>query len=62
MKENPDRRKKLDDIVNKYKNTYHNTIKTEPADVKPSTYFDFSQEINNKDLKIRIGDIFGTIK
>ena len=42
MKENPDRRKKLDDIVNKYKNTYHSRIKTEPADVKPSTYFDFS--------------------
>ena len=34
--------KNLDDIVNKYKNTYHSTIKTEPADVKPSTYFDFS--------------------
>ena len=28
---------KLDDIVNKYHNTYHNTIKIKPADVKSST-------------------------
>ena len=25
---------KLDDIVNKYNNTYHRTIKLKPADVK----------------------------
>ena len=25
---------KLDDIVNKYNNTYHRTIKMKPADVK----------------------------
>ena len=29
---------KLYDIVNKYNNTYHRTIKTEPADVKLNTY------------------------
>ena len=29
---------KLDDIVNKYNNTYHSTIKTNPDDVKPRTY------------------------
>ena len=29
---------KLDDIVNKYNNTYHSTIKMKPVDVKPSTY------------------------
>ena len=28
---------KLDDVVKKYNNTYHNTIKMKPADVKPST-------------------------
>ena len=27
---------KLDDIVNKYNNTYHRTIKMKPVDVKPS--------------------------
>ena len=29
---------KLDDIVNKYNNTYHSTTKTNPADVKPRAY------------------------
>ena len=33
---------KLDDIVNKYNNTYHRTIKMKPVDVKPSTYIDSS--------------------
>ena len=28
---------KLDDIVNKYNNTYHSIIKMKPADVKLST-------------------------
>ena len=28
---------KLDDIVNKYNNTDHSTIKIKPVDVKPST-------------------------
>ena len=28
-----------------------------PADVKSSTYIDSSKEINNKDPKIKIGDI-----
>ena len=48
---------KLDDIVNKYNNTYHNTIKTKPVDVKPSTYIESSKEINYQDPKFRIGDI-----
>ena len=47
----------LDDIVNKCKNTYHSTINMKPADVKPNTYIDSSKEINNKDAKIKIGDI-----
>ena len=29
---------KLDDIVNKYINIYHSTIKIKPVDVKSSTY------------------------
>ena len=30
---------KLDDLINKYNNnTYHNTIKIKPVDVKSSTY------------------------
>ena len=37
---------KLDDIVNKYNNTYHNTIEIMPVDVKSSTY-----------IEIKIGNI-----
>ena len=48
---------KLDDIVNKYNNTYHNNIKMRPADVKPSTYIDISKEINDEDPKFEIGNI-----
>ena len=36
---------KLDNIVNKYNNTYYKTIKMKPADVKLSTYIDSSKEI-----------------
>ena len=34
---------KLDDIVNKYNNTYHSTIKMKPVHVKPNTYVDFNK-------------------
>ena len=32
---------KLDNIVNKYNNTCHRTIKMKPVDVKDNTYIDF---------------------
>ena len=48
---------KLDDIDNEYNNTYYSTIKMKLADVKSNTYIDSSKEINNKDLKFKIGDI-----
>ena len=35
---------KLDDIVNKYNNIYHRTIKMNPADVKARTYINFNKE------------------
>ena len=38
---------KLDDVVNKYNNTYHSAIKIKPVDEKSSTYTDFNKE-NNK--------------
>ena len=37
---------KLDDIVNKYKNTYLSTIKMKPVNVKSSRHIDSSKEIN----------------
>ena len=48
---------KLDDIVNKYNNTCHSTIKMKPVDVKLSTFINSSKEINGEDLKFKIGDI-----
>ena len=34
---------KLDDIVNKYNNTFHNKIKMKLVDVKSATYIDYSK-------------------
>ena len=45
---------KLDDIINKYNNTYHSTMK--PVDVKSSAYIDFKKENNKEDLKLKVGD------
>ena len=45
---------KLDDIINKYNNTYHRTIKMKPVDVKPNTYIDSSKEISDKNPKFKI--------
>ena len=44
------------DIVKKYNNTYHRSIKMKPVDVKDNTYIDFKKEINNKDPKFKVGD------
>ena len=48
---------KLDDIVNKYNNTYHKTIKVKTIDVKSSIYIYSSKEINNKDPIFNTGYI-----
>ena len=45
---------KLDDIVNKYNNTYHRTIKMKPVDIKLSKNIDFNKD--NKGPKIKIND------
>ena len=36
---------KLDDIVNKYNNTYHRTIGIKPVNVKDNTYLHFAKEV-----------------
>ena len=46
---------KLDDIVNKYNNTYHITIKMKPVDVNPNIYIDFNKENNNRGRKFNVG-------
>ena len=48
---------KLNDVVNKYNNIYHSTIKMKPVDVKSNTYIDSREEANNKNTKFKIGGI-----
>ena len=47
---------KLDDIVNKYNNTYHRTIKMKPADVKPRIYIEFNKENNIEGPKLKVAN------
>ena len=44
---------KLEDMVNKYNNTYHRTIKMEFIDVKSSKHIDFEAESNDKGPKFK---------
>ena len=47
---------KLDDIVDEYNNTFHRTIEMKPVDFKDNTYIDFKKEVNDRDLKFKVGD------
>ena len=47
---------KLDDIVHKYNNTKHRTIKMKPIDVKENMYIDFGKEVNDNDPKFKVGN------
>ena len=44
----------LDNIVDKYNNTYHYTIKMKPIDVKNNNFTKYNEESNEKDLKFKI--------
>ena len=46
---------KLDDIVKKYNNTYHTSIKIKPVDIKHNTYISFKKEVNDKNPKFKVG-------
>ena len=49
---------KLNNIVNKYRNTYHRTLKIKSIDVITTTYIDFDAEKNNnKDPKFEVTDM-----
>ena len=43
---------KLDDVVNKYNNTYQSTMK--PVDVKSSIYNDFDKKNKKEDLNLKL--------
>ena len=46
----------LDDIVNKYSNTVHRSIKMKPIDVKSDSYAEYNEDCNKKDPKFKAGD------
>ena len=53
---------KLDDIVHKYNNKKHRTIKMKPIDSKDNTYIDFGKEVNDNVPKFKAGDHVGISK
>ena len=46
----------LDDIVNKYNNTVHRTLKMKPIDVTSNSYAEYNEDSNEKDPKFKVGD------
>ena len=46
----------LDDIVNKYNNTVHKTIKMKPIDVTDDSYDEYNEDFNKKDPKFKVDD------
>ena len=46
----------LDDIVNKYNNTIHRTVKMKPIDVTDNSFAEYNEKSNKKSPKFKIGD------
>ena len=46
----------LHDIVNKYNNTVHRTIKMKPIDVTGDSYVECNKDFNKKGPKFKVGD------
>ena len=46
----------LEDIVDKYNNTFHRTIKRKPIDVKFDSNGKYNVDSNEKDPKFNVGD------
>ena len=46
----------LDDIVNKYNNTAHRTIKLKLMDVTDDSYAEYNEDSNKNDPKFTVGD------
>ena len=46
----------LDDIVHKYNNTFHKTIKMKPIDVNSDSYVEYNEDFNERDPKFKVGD------
>ena len=46
----------LNNIVAKYNNTYHQTIKMKPIDVKNDSFAEYNEESNEKSPKFKVSD------
>ena len=46
----------LGDIVNKYNNTVHRTIKMKSIDITSDSYADYNEDSNKKDPILKVGD------
>ena len=45
----------LNDIVNKYNNTVHKTIKMKPIDDANDSYSEYNEDFNKTDPKFKVG-------
>ena len=46
----------LDDIVDKYNNTVHRTIKMKPINITGDSYVEYNKNLNKKDPEFKVGD------
>ena len=46
----------LNDIVNRYNNTVHKTIKMKPIDVTGDSYVEYNEDSNKKSPKFKVND------
>ena len=46
----------LDDIVDKYNNTVHRTIKMKPIEVTNDSYAEYNEDSNKRNPKFKVGD------
>lgn len=53
---------RLNNIFDKWNNTYHRKVKMKPVNVNPSTYVEFNAESNEKDYKFKVADHVRTSK
>ena len=46
----------LNDVVNKYNNTIHRTIKMKPIDVTDDSFAEYNEQSNKRNPKFNVGD------
>ena len=46
----------LNDIVNKYNNTIHRTIKIKPIDITDDSYVEYNEDANKRNPKFKVRD------